>query len=474
MKILKKIIIKKDEFDDIIVRIFNQFGVSESQAYDLSTPMNLSHYNKQLLSGNGLKHFSKGLTYTVPLNESQTLSISQSSQNLCSLYQPLKKCAIYSVGILEDEFFDYDGKSQTLGLKLFKQLKPNAKKVIEHKKEKDLLNFFGAVLKQTSAIQSKQGIKPNLEHLKKLCVVMKPYVSDSKAVSLLDKAAALDIHQSINTLISSLSSKQNDQNKVREKLIELRAYLMMGHPALRENWVLPCENTKPVDRVILISLKDLKDREVVDTINLMVKKHADENIVVTFEPKDVVEVNQLNQKNGERHFKLQIIGHGSVAKNTGEKPTITTKEVGPFRSSSARLAGMEVAKLVNQCSLINHIKLTACFSGLLNDDVEIKETDLVIKAKKAELSDRKTYTLVIDKAKKLDGKLFSAQSPALACWNALKLENRDMSLTVSPSIIEVGPKGEHLIWKKTDYVQSGDGIKNIHITTENGPKKLKV
>lgn len=203
---------------------------------------------------------------------------------------------------------------------------------------------------------------------------------------------------------------------------------------------------------------------------MLLKKYANENIIVTFDVADVTNVNTRNAS-VNKTFTLHAIGHGSVAANQKMNANI-----GPYRGDAA-MVGNKIATLVNACGLIDHVRITGCFSGLMRENANL---DMLQEKKHVNVTMneeyRRTLTLVTDSDLNDTNSPFLGSTVAVNCWNGIDKSKRQISMTVSPGIIEPDKEFGRMMWKSTlSAPKDHEGIKEVRVTTTQGPKnKLNI
>lgn len=265
--------------------------------------------------------------------------------------------------------------------------------------------------------------------------------------------------KALETLLRDLHATLELHSLMREKLAHLFANFVMKNKTVRL-WNTPTDllsKNMPIHRVILFGAEDIADPEIWITISMMIAKHSQENIAVTCYDSDVKEVNKQKAS-----FVLQVIGHGKW-----EAQESIHSNLGPYRGDAQKTA-REVASLANMCLGINHIRLSSCFSGAV---AEASEALNELHEKEQSLIEgMRTLTLTTN-LPLTPNKPFLPYSAAFLCWNNLRKNNREISLTASPGIIEPDQALGHLTWCKSSVKpRNDDGIKEIRITTPKGPK----
>lgn len=294
------------------------------------------------------------------------------------------------------------------------------------------------------------------ENVKEIIAQLKPLFRENLNLSPTDQRDIRDLLKKVHDFLP-----RNDSN--RKALAELISAFVMEYPSLR-SWkkLQEFKDKDMIHRVILLSKDDIADAEVNATLALMIKKHPRENIVITFEPKDVIEINRRNKLNNVP-FTLQVVGHGSLKQ---EDHSINAN-LGPFRGSALE-TGKKVAELVNKCPLIDHVRLTGCFTARVQEEADLEdhffEKDLP--------SGREDRTLTtIPDAPLSKTQVFLPQSAIVSCWDNINKENREIYLTASPGIIEADNDAGHMVWRSSDSKKRvDDHVKDIHIST---PKSRK-
>ncbi len=288
------------------------------------------------------------------------------------------------------------------------------------------------------------------------CDIIKPYFSiDRVCLDELGYEKAKILFDALNLLSRSRSLKTKN-NKTAEKLKALRVDLAIAYPQLVDIPLKKVDQATPIHRVILIGADDINDREVLSGIRVMIKKHPDENIIVTSRVSEVKDINTRN-KQLQTPFKLHVFGHGSLR----------SANLGPIRRPTAAGSAVVLAKLVNQCEMIEHVRISACISGALSDEADFSLEDHSVKNKGDKK--RKTYT-VVHQDKTTDN-LFHKQSVAKACWDMIDTsKGREIIMTVSPVVIVPSEEDEAIILKSKPEKLD---IRDIHITTAQGIKAKK-
>ncbi len=262
--------------------------------------------------------------------------------------------------------------------------------------------------------------------------------------------------------------RQSKNWSINSELCAHLANIIMHCPALR-GWTTLSQfrSDQPIHRIILMGHEDVADDEVTATVNMMKMNHPNENIVITYTPDDVIKTNLRNQFFSNTPFTLQVIGHG-----TQQSGSDFSANLGSFRGDAVT-TGRALAQLVNTCRNIHHVRLSCCFSGQI-DTEEMKAATLFEKErpKHSDASEvRKTFTLVNNGFLTAENCPFLLKTAATSCWNALELNGRPMSMTVSPGIIEPDEHIGRMVWKPS-IDDLAVGVKEIRVTTENGPKYL--
>lgn len=268
----------------------------------------------------------------------------------------------------------------------------------------------------------------------------------------------------------SLSELINQSKKlpINSELCAHLGKIITHCPALR-GWktLSECRLDQPIHRIILMGYEDVTDDEVTATVNMMKKNHPNENIAITYTPDDVVKTNLRNQIFANFPFTLQVIGHG-----TQQSGSNFTANLGSFRGDAVT-TGRALAQLVNACANIHHVRLSCCFSGQV--DAEQMKAVTLFEKERPQHSDardvRKTFTLVSNGILTAENCPFLLKTAAMSCWNALQLNGRNISMTVSPGIIEPDEHVGRMVWKPS-IDDLAVGVKEMRVTTDNGPKYL--
>jgi|GEM_PF-6353809 len=402
--------------------------------------------------------YTQSLTYGPKLNQ-QSSDIINANSKLKKAYDKLKNEKVFTREI--EEFFVE--KNKMAGINNIQSLAANKKSTEAH--AADLVVFYLELIKALQTIKQNQNVNYSDEDMRALINHITPLIDKIKPI-LANSAVLLEIQ---NLLQEVLPRDKKDNN--RPKIATMMSKMMVNHDQLRNFKTLDSMPEKvAIDRVILIGSEDLADDEVMHSLKMLLKNHSKEKIIVTFDVNDVKKVNERNK--AENHtFTLQAIGHGSLSASKQ-----LNANIGPYRGNASKV-GDDVAALVNECPLINHVRITGCFSGLMRDDADLqtmqeKQHVKIIESKEH----RRTLTMVIDVDLKDENCPFVEGTVAISCWNGIKKENRAISMTVSPGIIEPDKELGRMMWKPTSNTPKGnEGIKEVCLSTASGPKnKLRM
>lgn len=324
------------------------------------------------------------------------------------------------------------------------------------------ISFILELLRNLAVFEKNYRYKVSEVSLQFLSTLLNQFVSEAVRESSSPSSFKI-IATSLSTLIN-----QSKNWCIKNDLCGLLAHLLTRQPTLR-GWktLALCKPDQPVHRVILMGYEDVADDEVTLTVDVMLKNHPNENIVITYTPDDVIKANFHNQQLGNIPFTLQTIGHGTQQSN-GE----FTANLGSFRGNAVS-TGKAVAQLVNECSNIHHVRLSCCFSGQV-DPQNMYTVAMIEKQRPADAEARqarKTFTLVNSGTLTQENSPFAMNTAAISCWNAIQSKDRKISMTVSPGIIEPDEELSLMIWKLS-IDDHAIGVKEIRVTTENGPKFL--
>lgn len=287
-------------------------------------------------------------------------------------------------------------------------------------------------------------------------------ISESSLVNIFNQLNNLQ-----NTLPASKEIEQgltefialNKRTPISDKLRQLLTCYLLRFPEFRGWKVFDHFSSQPIHRIILLGYQDIADDEIIRTVNLMYRKHPNENIAVTFNPEDVLQV--------ANPCTLQVIGHGTI-----ENETTINANLGPFRGN-AHLTGRQVAELVNQNPNIQHLRLYSCFSGKLNNGNLHRLSELQRPSHHLSSEIRRKFYMLQEGNLTPDNSPFVDFSPAVSCWNAINKQGRAITMTVSPGIIEPEESLGCLVWKSTTYDEGfARGIKDIFVTTGRNPHYL--
>jgi hypothetical protein len=264
------------------------------------------------------------------------------------------------------------------------------------------------------------------------------------------------IDQTLQDLIHKIKDKPAvlTLKKMLSELIilhsEMRAWKTFTHFKVQE----------PIHRIILMSYEDVADEEIIRTVNMMYRNHPLENIAVSYSADDARLV--------LTPFTLQVIGHGTIQSENNFNANL-----GPFRGNAVT-TGQQLAELVNGCPMITHVRLSCCFAGKLGNTPNLatlyeKFRELTATSKEY----RRKFLLTTHNDLNPTNSPFANHTAAINCWNAINKHNRELSMTVSPGIIEPDEAIGHLIWKAAPSdLEAEQGVKEITISTSQGPKCL--
>lgn len=265
--------------------------------------------------------------------------------------------------------------------------------------------------------------------------------------------------------LSYLTELHKKETPLKDILRQSLCNLLFTFGALRI-WQTIHETNKPIDRVMVFGYQDILDQEIFDTIELMYKKHAKENIIVSTTEQDIIKANNRNLKAGHQGLTLQTIGHGIPLNET-----IIYANLGLYRGE-AKDTARQLADLINQCLTIDHVKMSCCFSSMVAANADLSK---LFEKKPKELPGLRTLTMVTDEDLK-PNQPFLMNTAMVHCWNKVKKDGRAFSLTGSPGLIEPELELGHMVWKPyhENIKRIDDQIKEIRVTTSTGPKAKKI
>ncbi|MGE3318212.1 MAG: hypothetical protein AB7I18_02860 [Candidatus Berkiella sp.] len=426
-----------------------------------------------ILSKKGLVHTeSPDLQYS-PFTKD--VIVENITKNLNEQYEMLKSKKLFTAK--RNEYFAYDSENKVLDIINLDTLSHTNKLAANHAAK--LIIFYLRIMNGFKAIKAAQNIEFSQGTMLALYDKMKPLIKYLDVNNVADIQAAQLISELMKT-ITPRDSKDKLKSKMGEALSELLFKFpqvivfsdpRINHPSYPDckfqtmsNFAEIEKQKKPVDRVILISGEDLANEESMRSLEVILLKHPNENIIVTYKPEDIKIIDQYNKALGAQ-FTLNVVGHGSLE---GEKTL--NANLGPYRGSAAT-TGQKLAVLVNECSQVNHLRITGCFTGLLRDDAELKKYPLVPKEKYATSEISRTFTMESTSDLTDANSPFVDTSVAVHCWNAIDKKGREISMTVSPGIIEPEQSLGRMVWKSSSRSNPDHhGIKEVRITTPQGPK----
>lgn len=452
----------KPELIDLFYNLGNVLGIDNDKMDSIST-LNLSGYI-QILSKNK-QAYSENLEY--PFNEEK---LNEASKRFKADFHSLK----VKPSIAETEIgFDYDSSQRSIKVKNPKSLEivniSQTKKGYQIQQPADIAEpteiatfFLRHLIDMTQLVKAVGYDKISEQDFKIIQPQLKVLIETIEKEQ--ENLVKLSI---IKTLLESLhESLRPDKNpKEREAIAKILSSLIYKHPEFRPDWITVDESTKKpiaIDRVILVGPHDIANQEVLKSVNLAQRKHQkNEKIAIAFSEQQVREVNNHNNRLGKPPFTLQVIGHGSVSNDKLE----INSNLGPFRGKAVD-TGKRVAELVNQCPLIEHLRLTGCYTGKLADEKNITKQGMEKQVNKFGLN----RFILKTKQNLADREPFLLQSAAMSCWNAIEKENRNISITVSPGPIE--PSHEHFNTGAEGKLEKTEveKTKEITVTTPGGKK----
>lgn len=416
----------------------------------------ISDYEREIKK-NGFV-YTESLSYQ-PRFDPNDIDVKNQNKNLKLAYDKLKVNKLFTANV--DNIITENSNMQ-LCVNQIESLSAAKRLAPSHASE--LIIFYLEIIKSLNAIHVKQNVSIYEEDIKKLLNNITPLIEHISPTSDNQEAVL-----KINLLLRAILPKDK-KAPLQPKIAKMLSQMMVNHPVLRNFQTLgSIDKNAPIDRVILLGSEDLADQEVMTSLEVLLKKHPNENIIVTFDVADVTNVNTRNAS-VNKTFTLHAIGHGSVAANQKMNANI-----GPYRGDAA-MVGNKISTLVNACGLIDHVRITGCFSGLMRENANL---DLLREKKHVNVTMneeyRRTLTLVTDSDLNDTNSPFLGSTVAVSCWNGIDKSKRQISMTVSPGIIEPDKEFGRMMWKSSPGVPSEQhGIKEVRVTTSEGPKnKLK-
>lgn len=527
---------------------------------------NPSDYHKKILE-QGLKH-SKTLDYlnTQEVGEfSLQNAVIKASANLRQEYEVLidELAKKYQNSPIKIKKFTLS--KHFLGLNQNKKVKIkqagyqllNHSNDYPHLDKKDstrIFNYYKLILDTAQQLTTEYGIL--FEALDKQNVYLAMASASKKTDSdiITHYISFLDSQLQSKLLMYALNPKGKIEKEVKQQL-KLFCDLLVASPSSRQ-WKVAEEygQDEPIDRVILIHKADLTDAETKKNIDIIIKKHPDENIVVAFDTDTVKLINFKNTQCTNHPFTLQVHGHGKYMqgcevllmtdeieqnpklalshklylKNDGSYITrpsckkyslftdefgdpsidltdlsnemlldhnfvnrilnITAKRghtcsfsesfvnsnLGPFRGP-AEETGKKVAELVSQCHNITHVRLTGCATGKMRDDATLEE--MTEKHRPDNFPDKDVRRTLIyihpDNFTQKNNHVFFEKAAAVSCWNNINKENRQLTMTVSPNILQAIENKPYM--QSYFYLTKMDeGIKEIQVKTSETAKRPRI
>lgn len=454
-----------NDMDDMFIELATAFGVKERAELMVNEGSTASMADYELKIAKGAYIHSDTLTYVPELPKANP-KVKAATAQLLALYNQLKELKVFTAN--REEFIEYNKEKKALDIIKIDQLNPSTKK-ITNKDATQLVLFYLTLMStfktynELSTIKIAEGVfKDIYKHINPLIQLLKS--NDIEMVQIARLMRDLMPNDSKNIMKTKLG-KGLSQLIMNNQTLRGSPYTQAGFFKI----FAEIHKDKPIDRVILIGPEDLANEEVIKTINMILTKHSNENIVITFDKDEIPKIDQHN-KMLDKSFTLNVVGHGSLK---GEKEL--NANLGPFRGIASK-TGMELATLVNLCTNINHLRITGCFTGLIKKDADLKKYEEFKEKPRTEfINELRTFTM------KTSGELNEINSPfvdttvAVNCWNNINKENREISMTVSPGLIEPDEEIKHMAWPRAKNADKSDTwIKEICITTPEGPKKHRL
>lgn len=417
-----------EKMDNMFKRLGKLLGFSNEVIDDIDTGF-ISDYESRIKS-NGLV-YTTFLTYRKSLGVDEQKSLDMIQYNLAKAHPWQTKKPL----------FHFDAQYSTLKIENALSDNSNTSYYQQFHYLLDLLHsvtYFQHQYNQTISFECVQQLSGHLRHLA-------PKIIPDKYVEKI-----------LTNIIQTIKTKV-----IAEELRKILCDFVMHQPQLRswKTYDSYAQNI-PVHRIILMGHEDIVDEEIIRTVDMIYKNHPHENIAVTYSPNDVSLV--------QNPFTLQVIGHGVIADEQSFNANL-----GPFRGN-ATVTGQQLADLVNRCPLVSHVRLSCCFSGKLSQIGildPLTEKQRSVKTNNPEC--RKSFTLPTTNLLSTANSPFAHGTAAISCWNAIDKQNRKISITVSPGIIEPDEMIGHMVWKESlSDLASEMGVKEICITNSNDRKYL--
>ncbi|MGE3318211.1 MAG: hypothetical protein AB7I18_02855 [Candidatus Berkiella sp.] len=417
-----------EKMDDMFRRLGHQLGFSDDMMDDIDTGF-ISDY-ETALTKDGL-FYTNSLKYKSKLTEPEKQALNNITQQLFQQFLFLRKS--------EHSLFEFNANECAISINHFFDFMPSNLTTLEK------ANFCLTLLNHLVSFQKNFKRSISESSLHSLCTLLEnlqPALPASK-----------DIEQGLTELIT-----QTKRSPIVDGLRQILTRYLMRFPNLRGWENFDNFQSQPIDRVILLGYQDIADEEIIRVVNLMYRKHPNENIVVTFNPEDVLRMNNP--------FTLQVIGHGTI-----EGPNTINSNLGPFRGD-ARVTGKQVAELVNKCPHVEHLRLYSCFSGKLNYNNRQRLTEKQ-RPHHANAHIRRKLNMMLDGNLTPENSPFVEYAPAVSCWNAINKAGRNIRMTVSPGIFEPEEALGCMVWKESSCDEDlAKGIKDICVTTTSAASYL--
>jgi hypothetical protein len=444
--------------DDMLVELAEKLGHkarADSMVGDGSTARMADYEAK--IKKNAYVH-SDLLTFVPDFPKTQP-EVQAAESRLLKQYNKLKDLEIFTAK--RGNFINNEMKN--LVIDKIEQLNPSLKKIKEEEAA-ELVIFYLDLMSTLNRFKGLFNFELAADILNALYKHVNPLI---KMIHTNDGSV-----ERIKLLLHELMPHES-KDKLKSKIGEGLSQLIINNQRLRG---LPysltpfkifseVEMDKPIDRVILIGGEDLTNDEVTRTINMILSKHANETIVVTFDKNEIQKIDQHN-KALEKKFTLNVVGHGKLK---GVKDL--NANLGPFRGAASK-TGHELADLVNKCPNIDHLRITGCFTGLIKENADLSKFQEKPRTEYKE--ELRTFTMKTSDDLNDSNSPFVDTTVAINCWNNINKENREISMTVSPGLIEPDEKIRHMAWISGSSDKKGAGIKEICITTPEGPKKHRL
>lgn len=208
----------------------------------------------------------------------------------------------------------------------------------------ELALFFLDIIRAMQKIQYSQKVKISEKNMLRLIQYLRLQIEHFDSGQTIEMIVAAE--EIKRKLIEVLPN--NKEDKLYEKLAELLGNLILKHPHLRNFKTIAefSDPRQPIDRIILLTNSDLADVELLSDLEIFIKNHPDENIIVTSNNHDVENVNFHNQTFNKK-FILHLMGQGGGV----------TKDEKFDANRIIQNSDEHLSKLVNKCKNISEVRI---------------------------------------------------------------------------------------------------------------------